>query len=179
MSVVKTRTDAPESEAVFRHHSRQDVFFPFSECRDAFLDLQEVVTEAVRVHDQSKGSPQWLDVGGSTFLETEDILGLLKPVYTIGNEQELRSWLERYPGSKHVLLWAPSVIANYFPEASLRLEVRTDPEIDDDRRLGIYIQTGLDSKEAVEQLTALDSEWGDHLHALTGGGLLLNVESKS
>lgn len=179
MSTVKAKTDSSESDAIFRRHSQQGETFLLSEWRDAFVDLREFVTEAVREPGIVQGFPQWLDVGGSTFLETEDLLGALTPLYSIAGDRDIRSWIERFPGSKRVLLLIPRVAHEYFPAADFRLEVRTDPEGIDDQRLGVYIRTELDAAEAVERLTELDAAWGDRFQALTDGDVLINVEAKS
>lgn len=179
MSAVKAKADSSESDAIFRHHSQQGEGFLLSEWRDAFVDLHEVFPEAFRGSGTPQRFSQWLDVGGSTFLETEDILGVLHPLYSIADEQEIRAWIEHYPGSKRVLLLIPRVAQEYFPAADFRLEVRTDPEGIDDQRLGVYIQTELDPAEAVERLTELDVAWGDRLQGLTDGDVLINVEAKS
>lgn len=179
MSAVKATADPSESDAIFRRHSQRGGGFLLSEWRDAFVDLHEVVTEAARDPGKSQKFSQWLDVGGSTFLETEDILGVLTPLYSIAGDHEIRSWIERYPGSKRVLLLIPRVAQKYFPAADFRLEVRTDPEGIDDQRLGVYIRTELDPAEAVERLTKLDAAWGDRFQALTDGDVLVNVEAKS
>jgi hypothetical protein len=178
MGAVKVESSSSETDAVFRRHSQREGVFLLSEWRDAFSDLYKVAGGATPLHERSKGFHQWLDVGGSTFLETEDIIGLLKPLYSIGSEQEIRSWLERYPSSKQVLLRVPSLIGEYFQDAELRLEVRQDPETGD-QDLGVYIRTALGPAEAVEQFTTFDSNWGEHLHSLTDGDLLFNIESKS
>jgi len=172
MGAVKAQANSSESGAIFRRHSREDIF-SLSEWRTG---LREVWGSLLR-EEISENHP-WFNVAGSTFLETEDVVGLLKPAYTIKNELEIRTWLERYPGARHVLLLAPSLIEVFFPDAGLRLEVRADPEADD-RRLGIYIRSPLDSAEAVGQFTAFDSEWGEHLHSITDGRLLFNIEPKS
>jgi hypothetical protein len=177
MGALKAEADSSETGAIFRRHSQLKGAFVLSEWRDAFSDLHEVLNDPL-LPEESKEPTHWLDIGGSTFMETEDTVGLLKPVYGIENERELRLWLERYPGSKKVLLLAPDVVGNYFPDAELRLEIRTDPETGD-QCLGIYVRTDLDPSEAVDQFTTFDSRWGDKIHALTDGDLLINIESKS
>jgi len=103
----------------------------------------------------------------------------MEQIYAIKKEQEVRFWLERRPGTRTMLQQIPGVIAEFFPDADLRLEVRTDPESVSDEGLGIYIRTGMESEGAVEQLLALDAAWGDRLHDLTDGALFLNVETRA
>lgn len=179
MSVVKTKRDAPNSGATLRRSSKKGQFFAMSEWREALSELQEGRVVHDRIGERmSERASHWLDIGSSTFLETEDIFGLLKPTYRMDGERAIRSWLEHYPGARQILLLLPSTIRAYFPAPDLRLEVRTDPETDE-QRLGIYIQTDLDPEEAIECFTAFDSTWGDRLHSFTDGDILINVESKS
>ena len=178
MSVMKARRDASGSGATFRRSSKKGQFFPMSEWRDALSELQGEVSYNRMGERMSERTSHWLDIGGSTFLETEDIFGLLKTTYRMDDERAIRSWLEHYPGSRQVLLLLPSTIQVHFPDADLRLEVRADPETDD-RRLGIYIRTELTPEKAVERFTSFDSTWGDRLHSFTDGDVLINVESKS
>jgi hypothetical protein len=99
-------------------------------------------------------------------------------ICAIEDEQDVTSWLDRHPGARTVIRKAPGAVAEFFPDADLRLEVRTDSESAVDERLGMYVRTGMDPESAVEQLVSFDSEWGDRLHSLTEGDLLFNIEAK-
>jgi hypothetical protein len=169
MGVVKAKTNSSEPGALFQSYSGKKGSTSLSEWRGALVSL----------HDASKEVAPWFDIGSSTFLETEDIIGLLDPEYTLNREEEVRSWLEHHPGANEVLLALPSVVEKFFPAAGLRLEVRVDPEMTVDERLGVYIQTELSPAQAVERFMEFDSEWGDWLQDQTDGGLLLNIESRS
>lgn len=103
----------------------------------------------------------------------------MERIYAIEDKEEVTSWLDCHPGAQAVLQQVPAAVAEFFPDANLRLELRTDSESASDERLGIYIRTGMDPKNAVEQFMALDSTWGDRLHDLTDGGFLLNIEARS
>jgi len=100
-------------------------------------------------------------------------------ICAIGDEQDVTSWLERHPGARTVLRKAPGAVAEFFPDADLRLEVRTDPESAVDERLGMYVRTDMDPENAVERLVSFDSEWGGRLHGLTEANLLFNIEAKA
>ncbi len=89
-----------------------------------------------------------------------------------------RDWLDKHEGVLTVLRHLSRVIPEFFPGASLRLEVRTDPEAKSGRYLGLYIQTRLAPKCAVDRLIALDEKWGDWLQDMTNGMAFFNVEAK-
>ena len=99
-------------------------------------------------------------------------------ICAIEDEQDVMSWLDRHPGARTVIRKAPGAVAEFFPDADLRLEVRTDSESAVDERLGMYVRTGMDPESAVEQLVSSDSKWGGRLHGLTEGALLFNIEAK-
>lgn len=169
MGVVKAKTSSSGTDALFRGHSRTEGKTSLSEWRNALA----------RLHDASKERVSWFDIGGSTYLETEDAIGFLNPDYTLNREEEIRSWLERHPRVKELLFELPTVVEEYFPAADLRLDVRVDPETSADERLGVYIQTELDPAEAVKRLTDLDAAWGDRVQSLSDGNVFINVEAKS
>lgn len=102
----------------------------------------------------------------------------MRYVYSKGQKEETKDWLEKHEGTRTVLRQLATVIPKFFPGASVRLEVRIDPEAGPNRYLGLYIQTRLSARSAVDRLTALDARWGDWVQDMTDGMMFLNVEAK-
>jgi hypothetical protein len=87
----------------------------------------------------------------------------LEKLYEIANPVEVLDFIKQHPFLLPVLLAAPAKIHQYFPDASLFLEVAYDPEISNLVQLLLSIPTDLEPKEAINRQNQLDQEWWHHL----------------
>jgi len=120
----------------------------------------------------------WRDVGGSTFLEAEHLLHLLRRAYVIEDEAKVKAWLERRPDTGNVVLMSFRAIKDFFPDAELRLKVRQDPDDITPPRMVIYIECDSPPSECVDRFMDLDSQWGQILDRSTDGAVMMNIEAK-
>lgn len=76
------------------------------------------------------------------------------------NKEEITDFFNNHIGIADYLYEAPQVIAKYFKDANLNLELVFDPEIEnDDGELFLNIETDLEIKEARKKLNTIDKEW--------------------
>jgi len=76
-----------------------------------------------------------------------------------------------------VLLEAPHRIGEFFPDATLGLEVKSDPEIDDTKMV-LTIEARMSPSEAVATLTAMNRAWGLQARRQADGALVITVSPK-
>lgn len=88
-----------------------------------------------------------------------NLLSSLRELYSLPDPQDVQLFLGQHPLLLNLLQEAPSKISEYFPGASLSLQVVSDYEIPDWRKLVIYISTDLDVDEVIDRLNSLDEEW--------------------
>ncbi len=76
-----------------------------------------------------------------------------------------------------VLLEAPHRIGEFFPDATLVLEVKSDPEIDDPKMV-LTIEARMSPAEAVAALTAMNKAWGLQARRQANRALVITVRPK-
>ncbi|MDZ7359927.1 MAG: hypothetical protein ONB46_04270 [candidate division KSB1 bacterium] len=102
---------------------------------------------------------------------------VLKKLYNFRRPVEVKDFLAAHPFLVQLLVEAHDKIGNYFgPQSKVVLEVVTDPEADDDRRLFAFIQTSLLPEEALDRLDRLDNDWWLDAADRGEGKLCLHVE---
>jgi hypothetical protein len=101
----------------------------------------------------------------------------LEKFYNFRRPVEVKGFLAAHPFLVPLLVEAYGKIAAYFePQPEVVLEVVTDPEADDDRRLFVFIQTSLLPEEALDRLDRLDDDWWLDAGDRGEGKLCLHVE---
>ena len=99
----------------------------------------------------------------------------LSKIYTFERPSEVVDFLNNNRSLVPFLAEAYSRIIQYFPAATLILEVVTDPE-DDHKELVIFIQTTLSPKEAFATLDDLDRTWWLDAPPSIGEYICIHVE---
>lgn len=82
-----------------------------------------------------------------------------KEFYSVLREDEVSSYLNKYPQLIPVLIEAYKEIKTFFPDSQLFLEVISDPSSEDAPHLTIWIDTKRHVEEAIARLHQLDEEW--------------------
>jgi hypothetical protein len=89
-----------------------------------------------------------------------DLSEELSQRYTMREPSKVRDFLCRHPFLMLLLLEAHEKVLAYFgAEARATLEIITDPEVEDDQELFVFVRTLLPPKEAFARLEQLDREW--------------------
>jgi len=89
-----------------------------------------------------------------------DLSEELSQRYTMREPSKVRDFLRRHPFLMLLLLEAHEKVLAYFgAEARATLEIITDPEVEDDQELFVFVRTLLPPKEAFARLEQLDREW--------------------
>lgn len=86
-------------------------------------------------------------------------LQTLEKSYKIIEPERVFEFLKERQYLLPLLLEAREEILKYFPQSSLSLELKADPEAEDNSQLILYIQTNLPFKEALDQLDKFDEQW--------------------
>lgn len=93
------------------------------------------------------------------------------------NKEEITDFFNNHIGIADYLYEAPQVIAKYFKDANLNLELVFDPEIEnDDGELFLYIEVDMDVKNAHNKLDEIDEEWLLSRVGKDSGKFNLNLE---
>jgi len=101
----------------------------------------------------------------------------LEKLYIFRRSPEVMEFLEAHPFLVPLLVEAHDKIGEYFgPQPEVVLEIVTDPEVDDDRELFAFIQTGLSPEQALDKLERLDDDWWLDAADRSEGKLCLHVE---
>ena len=88
------------------------------------------------------------------------VLRELERDYQITDENEILSFLERYPTAAPLLFDIRTNIRRFFAEDPVRLDMFYDPEWPQDNpQLVVNIQTSLEPMEALARLHKFDDEW--------------------
>lgn len=99
----------------------------------------------------------------------------LTEIYTFRRPPEVVDFLSNKSSLAPFLAEAYDRILEYFPSATLILEVVTDPE-DSQKELVIFIHTTLPPEEAFATLDALDKTWWLDASLNIGESLCIHVE---
>lgn len=101
----------------------------------------------------------------------------LEKLYIFRRPPEVMEFLEAYPFLVSLLTEAYDKIGEYFgPKPDVVLEVVTDPEVDDDRQLVAFIQSGVDPVEALLKLDQFDKGWWLKASHRSRGKLCIHLE---
>lgn len=92
--------------------------------------------------------------------QEERIMGELNRNYEISNWTKVSDFLKKHPYLVGFLHEASSKIRQFFGEnVQIKLELVSDPEIEDETSLFAYVFTDLSVDEALSRLRKLDDEW--------------------
>ncbi len=83
----------------------------------------------------------------------------LRKKYEFRDKEEVTSFIKANPQIEPLLFEALEPIGAVFPDSPLYLEVFHNPEYQDSDQLVINISTGLEVKEALEELDKIDRGW--------------------
>ena len=101
-------------------------------------------------------------------LEEVDLRGL-QELYTFVNGEEITGFLRGSPFLAPLLVDAEQAVRRHFPEAGLRLEVATDPEVAGATHLVLSINQGGSVDRALNRLRRFDDDWWlDQIHRAQG-----------
>lgn len=147
-----------------------------AEPRVVEINLDESLPASAIAQQGIRRAMEWKEVGASTVRVSQAEKSLLEKVYTFRDGVEVMGVIEKYPFLASLLINAYEKVLSYFPAPQLFLDVISDPEASDDRRLALYIATNLTPREAVEKLEQFDEDWW--LDAIDGarGKLIIDVE---
>ncbi len=109
----------------------------------------------------------------------------LESLYTFrskkGNaEHEIERFIAQHPAVAPVLLEAETALGRIFPGSSYSLEVKRDPDINEDNvvlAIGVDRNTA-DPRDAVRRLVSLQREWGLGANRRAGGKITVILESR-
>lgn len=99
----------------------------------------------------------------------------LSEIYIFRRPPEVVDFLSNKSSLAPFLAEAYDRIVEYFPSATLILEVVTDPE-DNQKELVVFIHTALSPEEAFTSLDALDRTWWLDASLGIGESLCIHVE---
>ncbi len=100
----------------------------------------------------------------------------LQSLYSIKEFQVVDFFLNHYPFLVQILIEAYDALRKFFPEDKLRLEYRIDPEVSDDEKLLLYVETRAPVEETLEQLDEFEEEWWIDNLSRADNKLLIDVE---
>ena len=104
-------------------------------------------------------------------------LALLSEIYVFRRSPEVKEFLTDNIYLISLVVDAYEKIGEYFPQATLILEVVSDPE-DNTRELVIFIHTDLPPDDALNRLEQLDENWWLKASLDAGGKLCIHIEFK-
>lgn len=87
------------------------------------------------------------------------VKALCKEKYNFIEEKEIFDFLLENNFLIYLIEDAYYAITDYFPASNLTIKLNTDPEIDDYKKIFIYIHTELEVDDAVKQLEKFDNNW--------------------
>ena len=96
-----------------------------------------------------------------------------------GARDRVARFIEQYPPLSTVLLEAPGVLCRAFPEGRYALDVRQDPDINNEQ-LVLSIGVRRDptaSREGIKRLLAFQDAWGIDADRRTEGRITIILES--
>lgn len=100
----------------------------------------------------------------------------LLPVFSLRNQEEVKSFLVEHPSLISVLRETQIEIRHFFPQAQIFLEVVSDPEDSAIVQLGILIRSDLNPEAVYQQLQEFEENWWlDNLDRAKGA-ILVNLE---
>jgi len=102
----------------------------------------------------------------------------LERLYTFRKRAEVLWFLGKYPVLVPLLLEAHDKIGDHFSHPQLFLEVVTDPEVNDDHQLVVFIATNSRPDEALRRLGRFDEDWWLDASHGAQGNLCIHVESR-
>jgi hypothetical protein len=86
-------------------------------------------------------------------------VGKLANLYNFRGKEAVLHYLEQNTNLIPVLNSAPEQIKNYFPEATLTLEISLDPEEPELDELVLWISSNEEVEKALDKLQELDENW--------------------
>ena len=93
----------------------------------------------------------------------------LQELYTFVNGEEIVGFLRASPFLAPLLVDAEQAARRHFPEAGLRLDIATDPEIAGATHLVLSITQAGSVDRALDRLRRLDDDWWlDQMHRARG-----------
>ena len=105
-------------------------------------------------------SVPWMERGASLSQATPGEFSLLEQFYVLRHPEQIAAFLAQHSGLTSFLLDAYENIGFCFPDATLFLEVVTDPEASEVwQQLFIYIRVALPVGEAIDRLSEFEETW--------------------
>lgn len=153
---VKGSTKAPFLPAVFP--LRKEVLWG-QEIARAEADVVSVPGSAALSEPLEK-ELIWRESGASIVRFWDREVQMLEELYVFRKRMEVLRFLDVHPFLVLLLLEAYTKIGKHFgPYPQVFLEVVSDPEATDDRKLFAFIGTRLSPDEALDSLERFDEEW--------------------
>lgn len=101
----------------------------------------------------------------------------VETMYTLRNALEVKAFLVKHPNLMQLLFEAKEVLENFFGATEIAMELVSDLESSNSKKLFAYVSTKLSPSEALASLDAFDEAW--FLKQVNWVGDLLNFSLES